>query len=417
MEFCDFDKETSALQHELDDFCTQAEQIRKEQTNDSEHLDKLLHETNVLAKKLGVQKFKFNNNITTADLNVCIKRIFPNGGTKTDIDKQLDMHGIDYLVAALSGGLAVITDAFLVKIPKDMTIIRDGNRILQEGSPLTGLFRNIGIDENGKASKWVETLEKWFKVGYDKSIDPNVLGLNPRSHRLHSLAHDPSLLGLVFAIKDTITGTFTCIDRNGCFIVEKIADTDFAKLLTVPILWLGHLLSDVFTKMGIPIPGWSYLQLLQFGSFGEKQRTISDVARFMYLNGYDLRHFASMSAANAVIELVIRIYYFLVCKKKADDFSLEAEKEYVEIKNKIKLHDMLFVSYAVASCGNIAKICAYQGNPTAFNLPLWLGMTKEAITKAEITTRNSKYYEKAIENRHVIDENFRILCTSLLSHD
>ena len=136
-----------------------------------------------------------------------------------------------------------------------MTIIRDGNRILQEGSPLTGLFRNIGIDENGKASKWVETLEKWFKVGYDKSIDPNVLGLNPRSHRLHSLAHDPSLLGLVFAIKDTITGTFTCIDRNGCFIVEKIADTDFAKLLTVPILWLGHLLSDVFTKMGIPIPG------------------------------------------------------------------------------------------------------------------------------------------------------------------
>lgn len=156
---------------------------------------------------------------------------------------------------------------------------------------------------------------------------------------------------------------------------------------------------------------------MQFGSFGEKQRTISDVARFMYLNGYDLRHFASMSAANAVIELVIRIYYFLVCKKKADDFSLEAEKEYVEIKNKIKLHDMLFVSYAVASCGNIAKICAYQGNPTAFNLPLWLGMTKEAITKAEITTRNSKYYEKAIENRHVIDENFRILCTSLLSHD
>ncbi len=417
MEFSDFDKETDILRHKTMELKKQSGDIKREQAENSEHLDKLLDKVNRLTERLGMEKFRYaEENVTVDDLNEYIGKIFPNDSTKTDTDRQLDMQPTDYIVAALAGGIAVIVDALLVKIPKNMTVVRDGNRIVQEGGVLTGIFRSIGIDENGNASKWVKTLEGWFKVKYDKSIDPNVSGLNPSSHRFHNLAHDPSLSGLMFAIKDTVTGTFTCIDRNGCLVVEKIAENDFSKLLGIPIVWLGHLLSDVFTKMGIPIPGWSYLQLLQFGSFGEKERTISDVARYMYLNGYDMRHFLSMSAVNAAIELIVRLYYILVCKRRPKDFSLEAEKEYTELKNKIKLHDMLFVSYAVASCGNIAKICAYQGNPTALNLPLWLGMIKEAVAKAEISTRNSKHYEKAIENRHVIDDNFNLLCSMLFNN-
>lgn len=413
MKFSDFDKETDSLRRKAEELKAKAINLQQEQENISGQLDKLLSEINILAKRLGVEEFKFEENTNIDELNEYVERIFPNNGVKTDTDRQLGMQTADYIVAALAGGIAVIVDALLVKIPKNMTVVRNGNRIIQEGDSLTGIFKSIGIDENGTASKWVKTLEVWFKVKYDKSIAPNTLGLNPSSHRLHSLAHDPSLLGLMFAIKDTVGGTFTCLDRNGCLVVENIAETDFSKLLIAPIVWMGHILSDAFTKMGVPIPGWSYLQLLQFGSFGEKERTISDVARYMYLNGYDLRHFLSMSSVNATIELIVRLYYILVCKQRSKDFSLGAEKEYIELKNKIKLHNILFVSYAVASCGNIAKICAYQGNPTALNLPLWFGMIREALAKAEILTRNSKYYEKAIENRHIIDENFKNLCSML----
>lgn len=413
MKFSDFDKETDSLRRKAEELKAKAINLQQEQENISGQLDKLLSEINILAKRLGVEEFKFEENTNIDELNEYVERIFPNNGVKTDTNRQLGMQTADYIVAALAGGIAVIVDALLVKIPKNMTVVRNGNRIIQEGGSLTGIFKSIGIDENGTASKWVKTLEVWFKVKYDKSIAPNILGLNPSSHRLHSLAHDPSLLGLMFAIKDTVAGTFTCLDRNGCLVVENIAETDFSKLLIAPIVWMGHILSDAFTKMGVPIPGWSYLQLLQFGSFGEKERTISDVARYMYLNGYDLRHFLSMSSVNATIELIVRLYYILVCKQRSKDFSLGAEKEYIELKNKIKLHNILFVSYAVASCGNIAKICAYQGNPTALNLPLWFGMIKEALAKAEILTRNSKYYEKAIENRHIIDENFKNLCSML----
>ncbi len=415
MDYVNFDKETEKIQQDSANVRESAKELRQDQTEISQQLDQLLDEVNGIRKKLELQKEEFSEKETTVeDLNMYINQVFPNQGTKTASDKQLGMQPMDYMVAALSGGLAAVIDVLLVKIPKDTVIVRNGERIFQKGGSLTGILRGIGIDEKGNTSKWVKTLEKWFKVPYDKSIDPDILGLTPRSHRLHSLAHDPSIAGLIWGIKDIVSGTFTSIDRNGCLVVEKIAETNFMNLFTAPILWLGHLFSDVYTRMGIPIPGWSYLQLLQFGSLGEKQRTIADVARYMYLEGYDLRHLMSMSATNAVIELIVRLYYHLVCKKRPNSISLTAEKEYIEIKNKIKLHNMFFVSYAVAFCGNIAKMCAYQGNPTAFNLPLWMGMIKESITQITIATRNSKGYETTIENRHTIDENFEFLYSSVM---
>lgn len=414
MDFVNFDKKNEQLEQELTDVKINVDKQRESQLECSQQLDDLLNGVNKLRERIGMQKLEWEENSTVLELEQYIKQVSPNKAIKSTIDAKFKMQPIDYMVAAVSGGLATVVDIFLVKIPKDVAIVRNGERVFQEGSSLTGILRRIGIDENGKASKWVTTLEKWFKVPYDKSVDSDIIGLMPKSHRLHSLAHDPSMAGLIWGIKDIVSGTFTCIDKNGCLVVEKVAETDFLKLFTAPILWFGHLLSDVFTRMGLPIPGWSYLQLLQIGSLGEKQRSIAEVARYMYLEGYDLRHFLSMSATNAVIELIVRLYYHLVCKKRPNEFSLEAEKEYVEVKNKIKLHNMLFASYSVASCGNIAKICAYQGNPTAFNLSLWLGMIRESVTQIEILNRNSKGDENAVENRHIIDENFEKLYSSVM---
>lgn len=412
MDFMNFDKENEQLEQDSAKLGENINEQSRKQAECSQKLDELLGEVNKIRESIGIHKLEFKEEATISELNMCVEQAFPNNKINTVSNRELKMQPMDYIVAALSGGLAAIIDIFLVKIPKDAVIVRNGESIFQKGGSLTGMLRGIGIDENGKASKWITVLEKWFKVPYDKSIDPDIIGLMPKTHRLHSLAHDPSIAGLIWGIKDIVAGTFTCIDKNGCLIVEKVAEADFMNLFTAPILWLGHLLSDVFTRMGIPIPGWNYLQLLQFGTFGEKQRTIAEVARYMYLEGYDLRHLASMSSTNAVIELIVRLYYHLACKKRPDEFVLTAEKEYVEVKNKIKLHNMLFVSYSVASFGNIAKICAYQGNPTAFNLPLWLGMIKESITQVRILNRNSKNHEQAIENRHIIDENFDSLSFS-----
>ena len=379
-------------------------EVKNDSDTDSANLEQLKIRLNKITDKIGKAPIEFAGS-TYDELNEYIVSVLPTNGNKTHFDMRNEMQSIDYIVTSCIGGLAAILDAFLVKIPKDTSIVRNKVSINQEGSKLTGVLRNIGIKADGKAADWVKVLETYFKVPYDKSVDSDIAGFCPNTHRLHSLAHDPSISGLFWAVKDLICGTMTCIDKKGTIHIIKVANADLSKLLSAPLFWFGHIISDVFTKMGIPIPGWSYLQLLQFGSFGDKERTIADLARFMYLNGYDLRHLVTMSTVNVVIEFFIHMYIFLTQEKTVEDF-LISEKEYKRIKQELKKRYLHFIAYSVATCGNVVKVIAYQGNPSAVNIPLWYAMIKEAVGQCAILIRNSKDYEKAIENRHVVDENF-----------
>ena len=69
---------------------------------------------------------------------------------------------------------------------------------------------------------------------------------------------------------------------------------------------------------------------------------------------------------------------------------------------------MLLIAYSVSVFGNIAKISAYQGNPNAINVAIWYGFVKEAVIKLQVVSRDDSV-EKAIESRHIIDENFNNL--------
>lgn len=336
---------------------------------------------------------------------------FPNDGNKTDTDKKYDLQKTDVFVSSIIGGFGIVLDYLVVKIPKATKIKKNGTWIAKAGSPLTGFFRSLGADKNGNTWGWIAFLEEKCKVPFDKSVDPLIKNLCPKTHRSMSLAHDPSLLGFIFGIKDIINGTFSYIDGNGVLKVEAIAGKNgFVGALTAPIVWIGHLLSDVFTKAGIPIPGWCYLNLLQFGSIGEKQRTIAEVARYLYIKGYDFRHLVTMSVEPAAIHLLLHIYHFLVYEspEKKKEYQLLSDKEYGEIKNKIRYKNMALIATSVAAAGNIAKVATYN-NLLALNYPLWCEMVKESIDKAKIELRSTKIYEKAIEGRHVVDENFKYI--------
>lgn len=407
MDFYRFDKEQDEISNLQLENSLSVDNISNEAAESSVKLEELRERINAIANK--IDKTSIDLHDTECEkLNEYIAATLPNRRYKTSADMRYNMQPVDYIIASCIGGLAALVDAFLVKIPTDTSVVRNKLSIKKEGSKLTGILRSIGITPEGKTAGWIETLETYFKVSYDKSVDSDIAGFCPKTHRLHCLAHDPSISGLFWAIKDLISGTMTCIDKDGILHVQKVADSEFSKLLSAPLIWFGHILSDVFTKMGIPIPGWSYLQLFQFGSFGEKERTIADFARYMYLKGYDLRHLLTMSTVNVIVEVLIHLYLFLTQEKPNEEF-LISEKEYKKIKEEIKKRNIHFIAYSVATCGNIGKIIAYQGTPTAFNLPLWYGMIKEAVGQCLILTRSSKEIEEVIEGRHVIDENFDYL--------
>ena len=181
------------------------------------------------------------------------------------------------------------------------------------------------------------------------------------------------------------------------------------KLFYAPVLWLGHIISDMFTKQGIPIPGTSVLRMLKVGSFGEKDRTISELVTYMYEKGYDLRHLATMSTCRLVIDVVINIYYFLVFKQKTVPSQPLFERDYVRVKNAQKKSKISLTAYSIAVAGNIGKVAAYQGSPFAINAAIWYQFAREAITQFVIYMNDGKYAIEAIENRHLIDETFERL--------
>lgn len=309
--------------------------------------------------------------------------------------------GLDRGIICITGAIATIIDFLVVKIPKDVNYL---GRFQQEGSSLTKWIKSLGVEENGE----LKGLFKWFeanaKVPYDLSHNSAIDGFYPKTHRLHSLAHDP-LFGMIFGVIDILFGQMTTIDKAGKLVVVSTKSASLGQKVFSPIIWLAHIVSDICTKQGIPIPAWGFSQLLQVGNFGVKYRTMADLSRWMYINGYDLRHFVTMSVPVAVIEIIIRAYHYLSHVKKQDlDLSFKPiyQGDLDKIESNLKLHKMLFLAHTFAASGNVAKVIAYQGNPLAINFAEWIRWLDESINIVSALTRD-KTPEMIQRNRQKID--------------
>ncbi|MDM3849333.1 MAG: hypothetical protein PT119_04970 [Aphanizomenon gracile PMC627.10] len=314
------------------------------------------------------------------------------------------LSNLDYAIVSISGLVATILDFLVVKIPKDINYL---GKYKQEGSNFTQWLKTLGFDQEGELNPFLKWCEDTCKVSYDQSINQNIKGFNPKTHRLLSLGHDP-LFGLIFGTLDIINGNMTAFDINGNLHILKTFDMSLEDKAFAPLIWLGHIISDMSTKMGVPIPGWAFLQLMQFGFYGSDTKTIADISRWMYLNGYDLRHFITMSVPVTVIEIIVRGYHYLSCLDSAEQlqYSLHtsiANREMYQIQSNLKLHKMLFLAHAISASGNALRIFTYAGNPLAINLPQWLFFAKESLTILQAVTRDTTP-EKIVRNRDKIND-------------
>ncbi len=288
----------------------------------------------------------------------------------------------DYLAVVLAGFVATLLDVFLVRIPTDVTFLGKA----QPGSPLTQWMR-----KNSKPvhDRYLRHLEKAAKVPYDMSIGKTVEGLRPGVHRLMSFGHDP-VLGFIFGVIDIMGGTGTLIDMNGK--VRRVGTTMSPEGLTAAFLKVFlHLLSDMFTSAGIQPPFFTLLQLLKtkspfvLGPSGERV-SWTDVARYMYAHGYDLRHFATMGIVPASVEMVIRGWW--LCRSFEEGGKPELARA--------KLTSMLMLGHAMAASGNLLKTGVIFGmNPLAIN---WAEML--ALFPATVAwLRESLKRERTIRDR------------------
>lgn len=291
-----------------------------------------------------------------------------------------DLHrldAIDYTICGVAGVLAAAVDILLVGI------LEKTNSGIQAG-PLSNYIRKVMEEKLPPEEMEKLGKTKAYKVPFDpqdnRNLSERVEGLSSWFHRFHSLGHDP-ILGFIIGVLDVMNGKFTAIDINGNLIsqVAPNQSTKGMKLFDAIALVFRHMKSDVTTSMGLPAPLMTLFNFFQFGSIGEEELTIAEVARGMYAEGYDFTHFLSMSVSPMLIEVLVRTSYFAKRMHEGHVFkdSLPIDLSY---NKKPKLGTMLFIAHSIATAVNAGKV-AFTENPLAINYSQWLAFAKYSISQ------------------------------------
>ena len=310
----------------------------------------------------------------------------------------------DYGVVALAVLVGAVTDYLLVATPGGSF---KGEP--QRGSPLTAWMKEqskklapmAGTDdiERNAFQLWVAGLttaaEKWAKLPYDV-VSPK-LGLTPNVHRLAALGHDP-LFGLVFGVGDVISGRCTFIDKSGGWRVIDVPGHEGTRNpLEAVVKVVVHGFSDVFTAQGLPPPFLAPFQLVGAKSGftlreGGDPVPVRDVARYMYGNGYDLRHFMTMKISPAIAEVILGAYHGV----RACAAGLEPGE--AGIPDRLKREQMLALTHGLLASANILKTALYGWNPMAINLAQFQSLARRMLSLVKLAAERDRLVRQGLDD-------------------
>ena len=308
----------------------------------------------------------------------------------------------DYGIVALAVIVGALTDYLLVATPGGTFKGQP-----QRGSPLTAWMKeqsknlapmkgDDGIDRN-TFQQWIAELttaaEKWAKVPYDV-VSPKI-GLPPGTHRLASLGHSP-LLGLIFGVNDIISGTCTFIDQSGTWqVIDNPRYEGTRDPLEALVKVVVHGFSDIFTAQGLPPPFMAPFQFVSANSGislkeGGDPVSVRDVVRYMYANGYDMRHFMTAKISPAIAEAILCTYHSIrAC-------AVDSKPGKTEIPEKLKREQMLVLTHALLGSANILKTAMYGWNPMAINLAQFQALANRMLSLAKLVAERDQMVEDTL---------------------
>ena len=315
----------------------------------------------------------------------------------------------DYGAVALAVLAGALTDFLLVATPGGTF-----RGVPQRGSPLTAWMKEQseklapgtgtgGIERNA-FQEWIARLttaaERHAKVPYDL-IRPKD-GLTPRVHRLATPGHDP-LLGLLFGVRDIISGQCTFIDKRGQWrVIDVTGHGGTSNILEAVVRVVVHGFSDVFTVQGLPPPFLAPFQMVGADSGislreGGDTVPVRDVVRYMYSNGYDFRHFAATAISPALAEVSLRAYHGVRALASG------AEEEEAGIPEKMKRDQMLVLAHGLLASANVLKTALYGWDPMAINFAQFQALAIRMFSLA----KHASERDRMIQDR--LDDGLRTL--------
>lgn len=315
----------------------------------------------------------------------------------------------DYGAIALAVLVGALTDYLLVATPGGSFKGKP-----QRGSPLTAWMKEqskklapiSGPDDIARnalqqcIAKLTTVAEKWAKVPYDV-VSPK-LGLTPNVHRLASLGHDP-LLGLVFGVGDVLSGTCTFIDKSGAWrVIDNPRFEGTVNPLEALVKVVVHGFSDVFTAQGLPPPLMASFHLISAKPGftlreGRDAVSVRDVTRYMYANGYDLRHFMTTRISPAIAEVILSAYHGVRA------FAAGQGPERACLPDKMKQEQMLALTHGLLASANVLKTALYGWNPMAINLAQFQILAKRMLSLTKLSAERDRLVQQRL------DEGWKVL--------
>ena len=313
----------------------------------------------------------------------------------------------DWAAVALAVTVGALTDYLLVATPGGSF-----KGEAQRGSPLTAWMReqsqklapvhgSDGLRRNA-FQEWIAKLttaaEGWAEVPYDV-VSPK-LGLTPNVHRLASLGHDP-LLGLVFGVGDTLSGTCTFVDKSGGWrVIDHPGHGGARNPLAALVRVVVHGFSDVFTSQGVPPPFMAPFQLVGASSGitlrkGGDPVAVRDVARYMYANGYDLRHFMTAAISPAIAEIILCAYHGV--RALADGSGWRGAGQ-PGLPERLKREQMLALTHGLLAAANVLKTALYGWNPMAINLAQFQALAMRLLSLAKLAAERDQQLRRELDD-------------------
>ena len=310
----------------------------------------------------------------------------------------------DYGAMALAVLVGALTDYLLVATPGGSFQGKP-----QRGSPLTAWMKEQSkklapmsssddIERNALqlcVAKLTTAAEGWAKVPYDV-VSPK-LGLTPNVHRLASLGHDP-LLGLVFGVGDILSGTCTFIDKSGAWrVIDNPRFEGANNPLQALVRVVVHGFSDVFTSQGLPPPFMASFQLISAKSGftlreGGDTVSVRNVTRYMYANGYDLRHFMTTRISPAIAEVILSAY------QGARVLATGLGPGETGISAKLKHEQMLALTHGLLASANVLKTALYGWNPMAINLAQFQTLAKRMLSLIRLSAERDRLVRQSLDD-------------------
>lgn len=331
---------------------------------------------------------KYPNDISFGDI-LSSQEIADHTAYIAQLDEEFNaihrLDKVDILIPAVAGVLGGAIDCVLGGFVKSV----DGRNIPGTMSEFVSKLFDKALPPEK-----IKTLEELAKVPYDALnydnkgnviVEEIVEGLSPVFHHQVSLGHDP-ILGFIFGVFDMLRGTVTTLDFKGKFLVQAadgFSDRKAQNLFQAIATVFLHMLSDVNGSssaknggMGLPVPFMALFNKLEFGKIGDND-TISELVKSMFYQGYDFRHFCSMSIPVMMTEVIVRVSYF--AKRQHEGYSFtESVPVALNHAKKPKLGTMLFIAHSASTAINAGKV-AFTENPLNINYVQWLAFANYSV--------------------------------------